>query len=258
MKRKRPLPAAKRTIALPRLGRTAAFAFLATVAAVRADSVRSDAVQICLQTDAAGFYRMTENRLDVSWDWSWEWLPRNADTATVSFSADFLDEARTATVTDASVTNVVMENLFAAGRDMPVGTGTVTLAFGNAAGIVRSKSYAVDVVRGAFAGVDVRHGPTDRNHWQAIEYPVVVPFDTRWFVNTASSAHLLWTDPATGEIWTNSFARGVGAAVYRNAQDLPKKPLQVELWFWDLNHAVNRLYTANLDILRGGTMLILR
>lgn len=258
MKRIRKLSITEHAIAIPRLGRTAAFAFLAAAAAARADAIRSDAVQICLQTDAAGFYRMTENRLDVSWDWSWEWLPRNADTATVSFSADFLDEARTVTVTDASVTNVVMENLFAAGRDMPVGTGTITLAFGNAAGIVRSKSYAVDVVRGAFAGVDVRHGPTDRNHWQAIEYPVVVPFDTRWFVNTASSAHLLWTDPSTGETWTNSFARGTGMAVYRNAEALPKKPLHVQLYFWDLRHAVNNLYAADLDVRRGGTLLTFR
>lgn len=257
MKRTRTLLTTERAIAIPRL-HGAVFALLAVATAVHADAVRSDAVQVCLQTDAAGFYRMTENRLDVSWDWTWEWVPVDADAATVSFAADFLDEVRTITVTDTSVTNVVMENLFAVGRDMPMGTGTVTLAFSNAVGIVRSKSYSVDILRGAFTGVDVRRGPTDRNHWQAIAYPVEIPFDTRWFVNTASSAHLLWTDPATGECWTNSFTRGVGTAVYRNAQELPKKPLQVELWFWNLNHDGNRCYTANLDILRGGTMLILR
>lgn len=257
MKRIRILSITEHTIAIPRL-RWAAFALLTFATAVHADAVRSDAVQVCLQTDAAGFYRMTENRLNVSWDWAWEWIPADADAATVSFSADFLDEVRTMTVTDKTVTNVVMENLFAVGRDMPMGTGTVTLAFSNAVGIVRSKSCSVDILRGAFTGVDVRRGPTDRNHWQAIAYPVEIPFDTRWFVNTAPSAHLLWTDPATGECWTNSFTRGMGVAVYRNAQELPKKPLQVELWFWNLDHAVNRLYTANLDMPRGGTMLILR
>lgn len=257
MKRIRTLLTTEHALAILRL-KWAAFASLAFATVVHADAVCSDAVQICLQTDAAGFYRMTENRLNVSWDWSWEWVPGNACAATVSFSADFLDEARTTTVTDTTVTNVVMENLFAVGREMPMGAGTVTLTFSNAVGSVRSKSYSVDILRGAFTGVDVRCGPTDRNHWQAIAYPVVIPFDTRWFVNTASSAHLLWTDPATGECWTNSFTRGMGAAVYRDAKELPKKPLQVELWFWNLDHAVNKLYTANLDIQRGGTMLILR
>lgn len=263
MKPTRTLPTAERAAAIPRLMRAAARALPAIAAAAlatatRADGDGSDAVQVCLQTDAAGFYRMTENRLAVSWDWSWEWLPRNATTATVSFSADFLDEPRTVTVTDASVTNAVIEDLFATGRDMPVGTGVVTLAFSNAAGIVHSRSHSVDVVRGAFAGVDVRHGPTNRNHWQAIEYPVVLPFDTRWFVNTATSAHLLWTDPATGETWTNSFPRATGVAVWRDAAALAKKPQRVQLYFWDLNHAVNNLYSADLDVMRGGTLLTFR
>lgn len=138
MKRTRTLLTTERAIAIPRL-HGAVFALLAVATAVHADAVRSDAVQVCLQTDAAGFYRMTENRLDVSWDWTWEWVPVDADAATVSFAADFLDEVRTITVTDTSVTNVVMENLFAVGRDMPMGTGTVTL--GNEIKDVRYRVY---------------------------------------------------------------------------------------------------------------------
>ncbi len=239
-------------------GRAVAPLALAAVAAVaRADAATCNDVRVCAQTSAAGFCRMTENRLDVSWDWSWEWAPADACEATVTFAADFLETPRTVAVTDVSATNLVMDDLFDVGADMPSGVATVTLAFRNAEGASRSKSHLVEVVPGAFGHAEVRHGPTDRNHWQAIRHPVRIPWDTDWFINEASSAHLLWTDLTTGEIWTNSFNRPVGVAVY-GADALPKRPLKVELWFRDLRHPVNRLCEAWLDAPHGGTLVVFR
>lgn len=237
------------------------FAWAAAVACVSAPtSARADyaasanTAAVCLQTQASGFWRLTSNSLDVSWDWDWEWVPMNATGVTVTVKSDMLGVDCTWSTADTSVTNVVLTDLFTTGRGMNAGSPVVTLTFANADGWKRSKSRTYDVFAGAFGCTDVRRGPVGSASWKAIEYPLVIPADTRWFVNNATSAHLLWTNTATRAVATNSLSRGTGIFVY-NQTTKPKAPYTVDLYFWSVGPAGNRYASAELDRLLNGTLL---
>jgi len=218
-----------------------------------AGSVNTAAV--CLQAQASGYWRLTSNSLDVSWDWNWEWVPMNATGVTVTVKSDLLGVDRTWSTSDTSVTNVVLTDLFPVGRGMKAGSPLVTLTFANADGGTRSKSHAYDVFGGAFGCTDVRRGAVGSAPWKAIEYPLVIPVDTRWFVNTATSAHLLWTNTATRAVATNSIWRGTGLFVY-NQTTKPKAAYTVDLNFWSVGPDVNHYAAAELDRFFNGTMLL--
>lgn len=236
----------------------AALAWGGAPTSVRADYAASaNAVAVCLQTQASGYWRLTSNSLEVSWDWNWEWVPMNATGVTVTVKSDMLGVDRTWSTSDTSVTNVVLTDLFPVGRDMNAGSPVVTLTFANADGWKRSKSRTYDVFAGSFGCTDVRLGPVGSLSWKAIDYPLVIPADTRWFVNNATSAHLLWTNTATRAFATNSLWRGTGIFVY-NQTTKPPAAYTVDLYFWSVGPAVNRYASAELDRLLRGTMLLVQ
>lgn len=222
-----------------------------------ADYVASaNTVALCMQTQASGYWRLTSNTLDVNWDWDWEWIPMNATGVTVTVKSETLGVDRTWSTSDTSVTNVVLTDLFAVGSGMNAGSPVVTLTFANANG-TRSKSRTYDVFAGAFGHTDVRRGPVGSRSWKAIEYPLVIPADTRWFVNMATSAHLVWTNTATQVASTDSIWRGTGLFVYDQIAK-PKAAYTVDLYFWSTDRAVNHHASAELDSFDDGTMVIIR
>jgi hypothetical protein len=233
-----------------------ASAWVVAPVTARADYAASaNTAAVCLQTQASGYWRLTSNSLDVSWDWNWEWLPMNATGVTVTVKSDMLGVDRTWSTADTAVTNVLLTDLFATGRGMNAGSPVVTLTFANADGWTRAKSRTYDVFAGSFGCTDVRRGPVGSPSWKAIEYPLVIPADTRWFVNNATSAHLLWTNTATRAVATSSLSRGTGLFVY-NQTTKPKAPYTVDLYFWGVGPAVNHYASAELDLFRGGTMVL--
>jgi hypothetical protein len=233
----------------------AALAWVLAPVPASADYVASaNTAAVCLQTQASGYWRLTSNDFDVRWDWEWEWVPMNATGVTVTVKSDMLGVDFTWSSDDTAVTNVVLTDLFPVGRGMNAGSPVVTLTFANADGWTRSKSRTYDVFAGAFGCTDVRRGPVGSYSWKAIEYPLVIPTDTRWFVNTATSAHLLWTNTASQAVATNSIWRGTGLFVY-NQTTKPKAAYTVDLYFWGIA-PVNHYASAELDLFRGGTMVI--
>ena len=232
-----------------------ALAWVSAPMATRADYAASaNTAAVCLETQASGYWRLTSNSLDVSWDWNWEWVPMNATGVTVTVKSDMLGMDRTWSTADTSVTNVVLTDLFPVGCGMNAGSPVITLTFANADGWTRTKSREYDVFAGAFGYTDVRRGPVGSASWKAIEYPLVIPADTRWFVNTATSAYLLWTNIATCAVATNSISRGTGLFVY-NQTTKPKAAYTVDLYFWSVGPAFNHYTSAELDRFLTGTML---
>lgn len=212
---------------------------------------------VSMQTQASGYWRLTSNSLDVNWDWNWEWVPINASSVTVTVKCDVLCVDRTWSTTDPSVTSVVLADLFTVGRGMNAGSPVVTLTFANADGWERSKSRTYDVFAGSFGCTDVRRGPVGSPSWKAIEYPLVIPADTRWFMSNATSVHLLWTNTETSTETTSSLSRGTGIFVY-NQTDKPRAPYTVDLYFGSIGLAANHYSSAELDRYLNGTMLIVR
>ena len=233
----------------------AALAWVLAPVPASADYVASaNTAAVCLQTQASGYWRLTSNDFDVRWDWEWEWVPMNATGVTVTVKSDMLGMDRTWSTADTSVTNVVLTDLFPVGCGMNAGSPVITLTFANADGWTRTKSREYDVFAGAFGYTDVRRGPVGSASWKAIEYPLVIPADTRWFVNTATSAYLLWTNIATCAVATNSISRGTGLFVY-NQTTKPKAAYTVDLYFWSVGPAFNHYTSAELDRFLTGTML---
>lgn len=234
-----------------------ALALVSAPMGAQADYVASaNTATVCLQTQASGYWRLTSNSLDVSWDWDWEWIPMNATGVTVTVKSDMLGVDRSWSTADTSVTNVVLSDLFPVGSGMNAGSPIVTLTFANADGGTRSKSRTYDVFAGAFGCTDVRRGPIGSLSWKAIKYPLVIPFDTRWHVNTATSAHLLWTNTVTRAVATDSLSRGTGLFVY-NQTTKPKAAYTVDLYFWSIGPAVNHYASSELDRILDGTMVLI-
>lgn len=155
--------------------------------------------EVSLQTDYASYRRLTLPTISVPIDWSWEWLPANATTATVTLAGFRSGLQHSVQVSDRSCNEVVISDFSGSWSERCDDSITVDLEFSNVSGDIAKKTFVYSFC--ANPGVTPLHKgtPSDTAWSTEPKSTFVVPFDVSWFGRYSAQMSMTLTDSSENE-----------------------------------------------------------
>ena len=204
--------------------------------------------EVSLQTDTAAYHRLTATRLTVPIDWSWEWLPSDAVTATVTLTGTRSGLLHTTEVSDRSCNEVVIPD-FGGSWSVPCDDSiAVELAFTNAVGDIARKSYVYEFMANPAVSPLHKGIPGDAVWRREFKTAFSVPFDASWFGRRSDQMTLTLTDASdnTTQVTVDASA---GRFVF------PGQALAPGLYRLAIQDAARELASCEVDLIPTGFTL---
>ena len=207
--------------------------------------------EISLQTDSAAYHRITESKLVLPIDWTWEWLPADVQTATVTLTGMRSGLLNSISVSDHLCNQVEIQDFGGSWDGRYDEAITVELAFSNASGDIARKTYVYEYVSNS-AATPLHEGTPMSASWRReVKSLFAVPFDSAWFDRCLERMTLALTDES-GNTSRFSIEASAGRFAFR------KLSLASGIYHLELLDAEEVLSACDVELIPPGLLLSIK